>query len=220
MKEFLIYILILIFSTFVFVAIIAFSKWHEYSQEKRLRDLVSWCVVKEKPGELLTHAHDLPLWAYVSNAQIKIKIPNEHCVVGDEEWSFAKDILEEYKNDLTQSYFKGYLRMIKSKYVIQHEAYFMLTLYIFLSDHQCDSKLLGHDMHKERLEYTRYSDWGGPCYDAIYSLTTFAIVFHKMHYIAYMYCRGNEMLRDFVPEWNEKNLKEILDTKQIQVSRF
>ena len=200
------YPLAYILAIFILAAIVAFSKWRELSKEIKLRDLVSWSVVRTKPYELLVHAHDLPLWSYISNAQIKFKLPQEYRISGDDEWDYAKEILEEYQKDLIQSYFKGHLKLIKSKYEVRGEDYFMCSLYAFLSEHQCDYEFLGHDMHSDRL------NTGSP---TTYAQTDFAIVLHKMHYITYMYCRGNEILRSLVPEWNEKNLKEILDTKQI-----
>lgn len=203
--------LAMLFSIFVFVAIISFTKWHEYSQEKKLRDLVAWSAAS---------GDGIPLWAEVSNSQNKFKLPKEYCLAGDNEWAYVQEIIEEYKKDLMLSYFKGHLKVIKSKYVVSGEAYFMLMLYAFLSDHQCDYKFLGYDMHKERISYKSYGDSFSAGFEATYALTDFAVVFHKMHYITYMYCRGNDILRNFVPEWNEKNLKEILDTKQIQLSRY
>ena len=186
------------------------SKLRELYKTKSLRDLVAWSV---------NGGNGIPLWAEISKAQIKLKASKEYCVSGDDEWAYAKEIIEEYKKDLMRSYFKGSLVVIKSKYVISGECYFMASLYAFLSEHQCDYEFLSHDMHKERLEYKRYGDWGGPLYDAKYEQTDFAIVLHKMHYITYMYCKGDERLNGFVPAWNEENLKEILDTKHIQISR-
>jgi hypothetical protein len=220
MKEPVGYFLSMLFSVFVFVAIIAFTKWRELTKERELRNLVSWSTVRSRPNELLIHAHDLPLWSYISNSQIELKLPQDYRIGGDDEWAYTKEILEEYQKDLTQSYFKGHLIVIKSKYVISGENYFMASLYAFLSEHQCDYKFIGHDMHKERISYKRYGEGFSSAYDVIYALTDFAIVFHKMHYITYMYCRRNDILRSLVPEWNEKNLKEILDTKQIQLSRY
>lgn len=195
----------------VFVFIFLFSKLREFYRDKSLRELVAWSV---------TGGGGIPLWSKVSNAQIKHKLSKEYCIAGDEEWDYAKEIIDEYRKDLTQSYFKGHLKVIKSKYVVQGEEYFMFARYAFLSDHQCDYKFLGHDMHIDTVSFNRYGNWGGPLYDATYSLTDFAVVFHKMHYITYMYCRGSEILKPFVPAWNEENLKEILDTKQIQISRI
>lgn len=204
-------VLAMLLSVFIFVAIIAFEKWYKYTQEQKLRDLVAWSV---------TGGNGIPLWAEVSNAQNKLNLPKEYCITGDLDWDYAKEIIDEYKKGLMLSYFKGHSYVIKSKYVISGENYFMFALYAFLSDHQCDYKFLEHDLHKETLDYKRHGDWGGPLFNATYALTDFAIVFHKMHYITYMYCRGNDILKDFVPAWNENNLREILDTKQIQISRY
>lgn len=188
-----------------------FSKLIELHRVKSLRDLVAWTV---------TGGAGIPLWAEISNAQNKIKLPKEHRIAGDDDWSYVREIIDEYKKDLMLSYFRGHLIVIKGKYAISGENYFMASLYAFLSDHQCDYEFLGHDMHKERISYKSYGESFSAGFDATYALTEFAVVFHKMHYITYMYCKGNEILKAFVPEWNEKNLKEILDTKQIQLSRF
>lgn len=200
-----------IFCIFIFVAIVAFSKWRELSKERKLRDLVSWSVVRTKPYELLVHAHDLPLWAYLKNAQIEFKLPDKYRITGDVEWGYAKEVIEEFQKDLIQSYFKGHLKLIKSKYDVRGEDYFMCSLYAFLSEHQCDYEFLGHDMHSDLL------NTGSP---TTYAQTDFAIALHKMHYITYMYCRRSKILKYLVPEWNEKNLQEILDTKQIMLFRY
>lgn len=187
-------VLAMLFIVFVVVAIIAFKKWHEASQERNLRDLVEWSTSSDNHIRC-----NLSLSAYVYNAQIKLFLPQEYRIAGDEERKTANELLEEYRKDLMQAYFAGKLNIPKSKYVVQGQDYFMFALYAFLSDHQCDYEFLGHNMRKA---------------------TDFAVVFHKMHYITYMYCRKNETLKDLVPEWNEKNLKEILETKQIQLQRF
>lgn len=211
MKEAITYLFTFIISIFLLAAIVAFSKWRELSQERELRHLVSWSVIG---------GGGIPLWAEVSNAQIGLNLTKEYRISGDDEWQFVKEILDEYKQDLMKSYFEERLCTLKSKYVIQGEAYFMLTLYTFLLKHQCDYKFLNHDMHKERVAYKSYGSTISSGFDATYSLTEFALVFHKMLYITYGYCIGNNIAREFVPEWQEKNLKEILDTKKIEVSRW
>ena len=213
-------ILIYAISIFVFVASVAFSKWRDLSRERKLRDLVSWSVVNAKPQELLVHSHDLPLWAYLKNAQIKY-IPQEHHISGDDEWQFAKEILEAYQNYLTQSYFRGHLKEIKSKYAVDGEDYFMSALHDFLSSHECDSKFLGYDMHEKTVDYKGYGSWGGPLFDATYSLSKFAVVYHKMYYIAYHYCKNSKITNPKGSSFqNEKYIREILDTNQIQISRY
>ena len=195
----------------VFVFVFLFSKLRELYRDRTLRDLVAWSV---------NGGDGLPLWAEISNAQIKQNLSMEYCISGDEEWAYVKEVIDEYRQDLMRAYFKGRLYVIKSKYRIRGVDYFMFALYAFLSDHQCDYEFLCHDLHKERISYKSYGSAFSAGSDATYTLTDFAMVFHKMHYITYMYCRGNDILKDFVPGWNEKNLREILDTKQIQISRY
>ena len=202
---------------FIFVAIIAFRKWHELSLQQELKNLVVWSAICDHPFRAVS-GHDLPLWSYISNAQIEFQLPQDYRITGDDEWCFAKEILEEYQTNLIRSYLIGNLKLIKSKYAIRGEDYFMLMLYAFLSDHQCDDKFLNHEMHKERVSYKSYGSTFSAGFDATYALTDFAVVLHKMHYITYMYCIENKVLKPFVPEWNEKNLKKILDTNQIQLS--
>lgn len=174
---------------FVFVAIIAFKKWHEASQERNLRDLVEWSISSDNHIRC-----NFSLSTYVYNAQIKLSLPQAYRISGDEERKILNEILEEYKKDLMQAYFAGKLGLPKSKYVIRGQDYFMFTLYCFLSDHRSDYNFLGYNLNK---------------------LTDFSMVFHKMHYITYMYCRGNDILKGFIPEWNEKIIKEILDSWQL-----
>lgn len=196
-------ILIYILCIVILVAIIALSKWRELSKERTLRKLVSWSAIGDYCPSLGRHSYVRDLILAVQNAQYKDTIDKKYRFTEDEK-HWATDIIEEYQTDIMRSYFKGQLKLIKSKYVVDGKDYFMLMLYIFLSEHQCDDKFIGHEMYSY----------------ATHDLTDFALVFHKMHFITYMYCRDNEILKGLVPEWNEKNLKEILDTKQIQISRY
>lgn len=210
MNGLLAYILAMLFGIFVLLAIVAFGKWRKLSKERELRSLVVWSIIPDHPLGNIS-GHDLPLWSYISNAQIEFKLPQEYRISGDDEWAYAKEILDEYQKDLTQSYFKGHLKLIRSKYEVRGEDYFMCSLYAFLSEHQCDFDFLGHNMHGDRFNTGSTTT---------YTQTDFAIVLHKMHYITYMYCRGSEILKHLAPEWNKKKLQEILDTKQIMLFRY
>ena len=206
--------------TFVTVAIVAFGKWHELSQERKLRELVSWSAIGDYSPALGRYSYDRELIITVLNAQYRDSIDPKCRITEEADKQYLCEIIEEYQKYITRSYFKGHLKLLNSKYVMRGEDYFMFKLYVFLSDHQCDYEFLGHNMHKERVAYKSYGSTFSAGYDATYSLTEFSTVFHKMHYITYMYCKGDERLKSFVPGWNEENLKEILDTKQIQISRF
>lgn len=213
-------IVIITISYIVFVTSIAVSKWRALSQEIELRKLVAWNILPHQAFAEFD-GHDFPLWTYISNAQIKFQLPQEYRISGDDEWSYAKDILSEYQKDLTLSYFKGQLKPIKSKYIVESEHYFMLGLCGFLKDHQCEYKFLGHDMHSKRVEYKEYGSWGGTLFDATYSLSEFAVVYHKLYYITYIFCKNSQFAN---PEGNsftrEGSIREILDSMQIQLSRY
>lgn len=194
---------------------VAIKMWHELAIAKEMRELVAWSFSSDN------HIRDgFPLFAYINNAQIKLSIPDSYRISDDKEWHYAKEIIDFYKDELVQDYFNGRHFLIKSKYVVSGECYFMYALYAYLSDHQCDSKIRNHDMHSETVSCKSYGSWGGPLYDATYELSDFAFVFHKMHYITYLYCKNSNILKNMVPDWNEANIKEILDTKQIQISRI
>lgn len=203
---------------FIVVACVAFSKWRELSKERKLRELVSWSAIGDYCPALNRNSYVSEPFLTVWNAQYSKSIDKKHRIT-EVEKQYAIEVIEAYQKEIARSYFKGHLKLITSKYVVRGEDYFMLALYGFLSEHQCEYEFLGHYMHKDRTSYNQYGESLSSGWDATYALTEFSVVFHKMHYITYMYCRNSETLRCFVPEWNEKNLKEILDTKQIQISR-
>ena len=178
-------ILMYALSIFILASLVAFSKWRDLSKERKLRELVSWSAIGDYCPVLGRHSYVRALLIAVLNAQFDDAIDKKYRITEEAEKQHVIKIIEDYQKDIMRSYFKGHITIIKSKYAIDGEVYFMFMLYAFLSDHQND-----------------------------YDLTDFDIVFHKMHYITYKYCRRNEILRPFVPAWNEKNLKEILDAKQ------
>lgn len=173
-------------SIFIVLSLVAFTKWRDLSKERKLRDLVAWSAIGDYNSVLGSHSYVRNLLMAVLNAQFDDAIDKKYRITGETEKQYVIHIIEDYQKDIMRSYFKGHLTIIKSKYAIDGKDYFMFMLYAFLSDHQYD-----------------------------YDFTDFALVFHKMHYITYVYCRRSEILSPFVPAWNENNLKEILDTKQI-----
>ena len=187
-------------------------KLRELYSESNLRKLVSWIMIN----------HDLPLWTYIKDAQYKYEIKKEHRITDEHDWEIVQDILRQFQADIGQSYFKGNLKQIKSKYVISGEHYFMVLLCSYLMEHQCDREFLGYDMHKETLSYKEYGSWGGQLFDATYALTDFAIIYHKLYYIACVFCKNcPTLMKSFIPIYiDEKGTEEILNTKQIKISRY
>jgi hypothetical protein len=208
---------------FLLASIVAFKKWYDLSQEQKLKSLVAWSVTGDHCPALGRYSYTTELLFAITAAQAKLNIPKEYCLISQTERNFCLEIIAEYQKQMARDYFQGNLHPIKSKYVVMEKDYFMATLLAFLSDHQCDNKFIGYEMHKERINYCLHGVWGGTLFDATYALTDFAIVFFKMNYITYMYCKnspitnpsGSTQWRD----WEEKSLNAILETKQIEVSR-
>lgn len=198
----------------------AFYRLHQYKQQDEFFHLVAWCVTTDYKSTLSVRP-GLDLCHYIGNAQIDQKLPSEYCIRGDTEWQVVKEILKEYQRDLTQSYFNGNLKVMKNKYSIPGEHYFMFSLCNFLREHQCDYEFLRHNMHQETLAYKKYGQWGVTSFDATYSLTEFAIVYHKMYYIVYNFCKASKIFNPKGEAYQyADDIKKILDTRKIEISQF
>ena len=196
---------------FSLLAIIAFSKWHEYSQEKKLRDLTGWTF---------TGGDGLPLFYEITNAQNKLEIPKEHCLP-EADIELTNVILSVYKKDLVARYFQGNLSLIRSKHYVSGATYFIFTLYDFLRKHQGDYTYLGYDMHAKMVERKSLASSIGAGSETIYALTDFAVVYHKLYYITYMFCKNSKISNPDGDRFNnDQHIKEILDTKQLKILRY
>lgn len=209
--------LIIIICILILIVVYAFYKLYKYSQERILKDLVAWCVTTNSDE----YRCNLRLRDYIHNAQNKAQLPPEYRISNDNEWLLTTEILDAFQKDLTQNFFCGRLYTIKSKYVIPGEHYFMFSLCDFLQQHQCEYEFLGHPMHIDRISYKEYGRWGGVHFDATYSLSEFAIVFHKLYYITYLFCKTSKIINPKANRYqDDKVIKEILDAQQIELSRY
>lgn len=171
---------------FICVSIWAFTTWRKLKNTERLKELVTWSVFESDGARW-----NIPLWAHLKNAQIH-NVSEQYRITGDEEWEIVKEIIERYQKELTQSYFDGRLWNLKSIYGIDGKDYFLYMLYVYL----CENA----DYGQNTVFCLRNNEIGNR-----------NIVFHKMRYITYMYCKGNLALQNNVPVWNESVLKEVLD---------
>lgn len=199
---------------------------------------LGWCIyklIKHKRDELLSRQvywvcsksdcirYNLPLKIHFRNAQTKSSVQEQYKIQSEEEWYTVERILEEYQRDLMYAFFEKRTYPIKEKLTSnenQDISYFMFSLYVFLCNHKADHEFIGEKMHTKTISYERYGTWGMPLFSAVYEISDFAFVFHKMQYISYMFAKNNDLLRNLVPAWNEENLKEVLDKKQIWISRI
>lgn len=138
----------------------------------------------------------------------------------DEEWETVKIIIANFQKVIVQKYFHNSLNLPKSKY-IDGEIYFMYLLQGYLEENQCNHSFLGYDMHKETISRENYGSWGGQLYDATYALTDFALIYHKLFYIAYMSCKESKAFNSIGNCFNnEAALEEIIDSRRISVSHM
>ena len=206
--------------TDIILVLVAFSiyalyKLRQYRQTEELRQLVAWCVSEDRDIRA-----NLELFQYVSNAQLDY-VPGEYRISGETEWLYTRKILQAYTKNLSESYFHDRLCVPKSRYAVSGNDFFMLKLYRYLMDHQCDYKLCGHDMHKETLSFENHGMWGGMLFDATYALSDFGMVYHKLYYISCLYCKASPVLNPKGdPYRTADQIKAILDAKQIELSRY
>ena len=184
-------------SILIFAIICMADKFRFYYREKKLKEFVSWIVVYNTP---LVHSHDMPLWMYVHNAQVRLDIPEEYRISNDEEWRFVREIIQEFQNDLMQSYFKGNLGVPKSKYYITEEYYFMYRLEEFLESHHRDHEFLGYNMRT----------YGS---DSSYFLTGFSVAYYKLYYVIYLFCKNCKPLNESGMRYSDKVLLEWIEEK-------
>lgn len=181
----------------ILAIIFIIGKLREFYREKNIKELVSWIVVD---NTLCVRSHDMPLWMYVHNAQNKPWVKEEYRISSDKEWGFAKEIIQEFQNDLMQAYFKGNVRVRKSKYVITEEYYFMYSLEGFLESHLDDYKFLGYDMRT----------YGS---NRSYCLTDFSIAYRKLYYIVYLFCKNCKPLNESGMRYSNERLVECIEAQ-------
>ena len=209
-----------LFSVFIFVAIIAFSKWRELTIGRKLYNLVAWSVTTDFIGSGSVRP-GLDLIDYIGNVAYAHKLPDRYKITDEKEREIAKDILKEYQRFLTQEYFSRKLSCPKTKYTDYGEHFFFANLFDFLSSHQCDYTFIGNDMHDELLSRKQYGKSYTSDSESTYKLSAFGIVFHKLLYISYLFCKESPIYKNLVPSWRKpESFTDPLDSMQITISWY
>lgn len=181
------------------------------SLQKALKDRVAWCVTADDNEK----RYGLTLLEYLNNVKAELK----YKIVDEEETSISEYILKQYQSELLQSYFNEQIKQsrkeIEPKYHSQGQGYFFITLSDFLSKHECESRFYDKEMYNTK-SYKSYGTWGVPLFDATYELTDFAVVYHKMYYLAQLFCESHGLSSHSETE----RIKNCLESKEIKVSRI
>ncbi len=191
------------------------TKNRKTAKENRTREMAAWVVTENSS----TYRDNKELHEYVAKAQTHLC--EEYRITGENEWRLTKEILSAFRKYLNEKLLSDRLSAPQTKYAVTDEDFFMLNLCAYLEDHQCDYSFLGHDMHEETISRKEYGSYGGRLYDATYSLTQFAVVFHKLYYISYCYCKNSKALSTMDYRFDdEEEIAKIIATKRISVSRM
>lgn len=209
----------LILFLLILTVIYCIHKLYQYKQQSQLRYLVSWSVT--------THFNSVPsirpgldLIDYIYRAQRNLKIPTDYCFTKQSELDVVYLLLAEYQRSIAQKFFNYNLNPPRFKKRLSGEQYFMYMLCMMLKQHQCDNVYLSHDMHEKRISYTEYGSWGGPNYDATYTLSDFALTYHKLYYVTYLFCKNDQILNqtgyfidsDYIKKISTKNRLVLVAT--------
>lgn len=206
-----------IIGVLVFPIIFFINRTLKYYKQKKLFELVSWSAIGDYNPVLSRYSYTDDLIFSISRAQSSCSISAQYKIVEHEDFKLVREIVEEYQDYITKRYFRDNLSLFKSKYAVSKTDYFMAMFHDFLSENSAKSEFLGHDMHSERIDFKSY---GGGEYRAKYEMSDFGILFYKLYYITHIYCKESPVFQNLVMEWTEENIKDVLDTKQIDISCF
>lgn len=189
--------------TFVLGISLAFSleKLIEYYGEKKISDFVSWTLSEKRRDYNLTN--------YIYAEQCELGLPDNYKISEEREWDYVRKILNEYQKNLAKDFFDGKLSVIRSKYSIPEDKYFIFTLQGFLADHECDHKFICYDMYK-------HIDSDNTSHYKEVELSEFSVVYHKLYLISYLsstrFIAFNPQKK---PAYREAAIRKVLDTKKM-----
>lgn len=185
----------------------------DYRRKQSIYNYVSWI---EFGG--IGSQRWVSLLEYIWNAQERMKIPTQYCVLSSDEEN-AYIILRKFQQDIAWRYFAGKLSLVTSNAMIREEDMFFYLLFVFLREHECDYSFEENIMQKQ-ISIKSYGSWGGELYDSEIELSEFGISFEKLHYVASEYCYRHEQMRKAFEITRCDYLMKQIDEKQISISQM
>lgn len=183
---------ITILAIFIYFLIFSIPKLSSLKKEKQLKDLVAWCVTEDN-----SIRYNFSLYAYLHNVQSKLNIEEKYRLNREKEGVQAEYILNDFQHALIQGYFRGAIPPQKSKYAIEGEDFFMMSLFMYLSN-KCDEYSIGNMYIKDCGKYT-----------------DFGIVIIKMYHIAFLYCKNSQVYRSNIPGWlTSEGITSMIDHRE------
>lgn len=190
-----------------------------------LHRLVAWVASKDNK----IFRCNLSLLNYIHNIQNSLDIKDSRRVSGDTERNYAQIILDDFVLYLSDAFLCKKLVCDNFEKLCKYEKidgyfieihFFMFQFHKYLRSHECDSIFLGYDMYKSAISYNKKGMWGGELFDATYEISDFAVVFHKLCYITFMFCMKSSIFSYEVSKFiSEDSFAEVIDNRQIQITR-
>ena len=186
----------------------------KYYKQKQLFELVSWSAMGDYSPIHNRYSRTEDLILAILEAQNRNKIPSQYKIDYYEDLEFLEEIIGKYQDHIAQLYFQDRLKLIKSKskYSVSKKDYFMLMFFDFLAENIKTHSFLNRDIYGKRLDCENK-------YYNTYVMSDFGILCYKLYYITLTYCKESPVLPFQVMEWAEKSAKEVLDTKQILLTK-
>ena len=186
-------------SIYILLSFLAFYKWYQYSKDKKIRNLVSYSAIGDYNPTIGCHSYINDLIFHVKNAIFDNVIDKQYRLSEGNEEKYLREIVEAYQINVMRSYFRGSATLIKSKYSIDGNVYFLIMLHDFLATHSDDFKFLDRNMRN---------------YDGI--LSDFGIAYYKFYYATFIYCKKsiftNPSMSQSWYSWEENKIKDTLNS--------
>lgn len=187
-----------------------------------LKNMVAWVV---SPKDDIRW--NIPLWAHIKDAQLHCNIQDKYRISWDTEKEYVNDIIMVFQCDLVNRFFCGAITYKKineltlPKPTEKYTDFFLFRLFCFLSEHHCDSSVLGHDVYAKQISYQDHGMWGRSLYNAVYELSDFGRTVQKLYYITFLSCKKSLIYKDEIAGWlTPEYFTEDLDTNQIRISNL
>ncbi len=201
----------------VVVMIFTIDKTVDYYRQKRLMGIVSWSIIGDYDPALGCNSYVDAQVGLIQRTQCECSIGEKYRISNDD-IVFAREIIEEYQKHINRLYFRGLLKLPKTKYHITKENYFMLFFNDFLLAHSTKREFAGHRMHSEIIDYESFGTIGEGT--ARYTMSDFGMLYYKLYYISAVCCNKFASVHNMVSKCDKDSIKNVLDTNQIEIIRY
>ena len=203
---------------FIMLLIALIATLKKKSELNEYKENAAWLICKQRDFTVGEREYDY--LSYVLSAQKQTKLNEKYHIKTEEEKEMAREILDEFRDEIIFQYFYGKLsfpkneKLSKLKYrPFSNEDLLIINLEDFLSENSGKSYIGNNKMHEKSLyKYENGSHFG----DYQYQLSDFGIVFFKLHYITNLYCQQSKTI--FRLNYID-SIKKNLDTQEIWLHR-